>query len=145
MIITNHQKWGGQIDSNKINTGIHAKTKGTQSSHGSAQISHQPQPRFRSNPVSHHTGHCKCYIFETDSRNFKNSNLPTENIAITIKVDAKYGITDRVFLSSSWSRVFEANLAILICLKRSSTSWICSIRFRKASSHAPPLVCLNIT
>lgn len=69
----------------------------------------------------------------------ENSNLPTENIAITIKVDAKYGITDRVFFSSSWSRVFEANRAILMCLKRFSTSWICSIRFRKASSHAPPL------
>jgi hypothetical protein len=47
--------------------------------------------------------------------------VTTEKRAIMAKVDEKYGITDLVFFSSSWSKVLEANRAILMCLNRPSS------------------------
>lgn len=63
---------------------------------------------------------------------------PYLNVAIKRNVDVKYGKTDRVFRSSSWSNVRDANLATYMCLKKPLSTAL-AIVWRNASSHAEPL------
>lgn len=62
----------------------------------------------------------------------------TEKIPINKNVLVKYGVIVLVFSSSSDASVLDANLATLMCLKRSSFSAL-PMTFRKASSQAKPL------
>lgn len=65
-------------------------------------------------------------------------DVSTLNTAIRMNVIAMYGTTDCVFFSSSLSSVRDANIATLMCLKRSPFSARPTLS-RKASSHFDPL------
>lgn len=66
-------------------------------------------------------------------------HVTTENRPIMMNVLAKYGMTVFVLASSSSSRVLEANLAMLMCLKAPPSSALPTTS-RKASSQAAPLI-----
>lgn len=53
-------------------------------------------------------------------------------------VEVKYGTTVRVFFSSSWSNVRDANRAIRMCLNIPLSS-ACPTTRKNSSSHSPPL------
>lgn len=70
--------------------------------------------------------------------------VTTENRPIMINVLVKYGTTVLVLASSSSSRVLEANLAVLMCLKIPPSSALPTTS-KKASSQAAPLIRENMS
>lgn len=78
-------------------------------------------------------------FFSTGKNNtIRNKDVIHLKEPIKMNVDEKYGTTVRVFLSNSWSKVRDANLAIRICLNMPVSSAY-PTTCKNSSSHAPPL------